>query len=128
MLLGLRHPAVVRRHHQQREIHCAHAGHHVFHKILMPRHIHNPETVPGQFKMREAEVDGDATLFLFRQAVGIAASECLHQRALAMVNMTGRRENGVAGSHQSFPGSRLNLYVDFTGTSLPAISRCGPKK
>ena len=63
VLLGLGHPAVISGHHEQSEVHSAHAGDHVFHEILMPRHIDNAEVVPGQFQMPEAEVDGDAALF-----------------------------------------------------------------
>ena len=93
----------------------------------MARHVHNAEAVPGKFKMREAEVDGDAAQFLLRQTVGVAAGKRLHQRALAVVNMTGRGKNGVAGFHYFF-GSRLNSNLAFTGMCLPFTSKCGPKK
>ena len=41
VLFGLGHPAVISGHHEQSEVHSAHAGYHVFHEILMPRHIDN---------------------------------------------------------------------------------------
>ena len=81
----------------------------------------------GQLKMGEAKIDGDAALFLLGQAIGIVTRERLHQRALAVVDVTGRGEDGVAGVHY-FTDSRLNSKVAFTGTDLPFTSRCGPKK
>ena len=53
MFLRLGHPAVIGSHHEQSEIHRTHAGHHVFHKILVSRHIHNAEVAARQFQMGE---------------------------------------------------------------------------
>ena len=41
VLLGLRHPAVIGSHNEQREVDCAYAGDHVFDEILMARYIDN---------------------------------------------------------------------------------------
>ena len=95
MLLSLRHPAIVRRHHQHRAVHRADAGHHVFDKIFMARHIHNANTVSRltirrtQTKMRKAQFNGDSAFFFLRQAVRITATQGADQRALAVVNVAG---------------------------------------
>ena len=77
--------------------------------------------------MRKAKIDGDAAQFLLWQAVRVIAGKRFYQRALAVVNVTGSGEDGVAGGHR-FKGNRSNLNVAFTGTSFPFTSRCGPKK
>ena len=127
VLFGLRHPAVLGGHDEQCKIHRADAGDHVFDEILMARHIDDAEAVAGQFKMREAKVDGDAALFFFREPIGVVAGQGLDQCTLAVVDVTGRRKYGVAGLHYLI-GNRLNSKVAFTGTDLPFTSRCGPKK
>ena len=80
--------------------------------------------------MREAEIYGDPALFLLRQPIGIIARKRRDQRAFAVINMTGRGQDSVAGGIYCLlrAGRRLNSKVAFTGTSLPLTSRCGPKK
>ena len=43
MFLGLRHPAVVRGHHEQGQVDRADAGDHVFHEILVAGHINDAQ-------------------------------------------------------------------------------------
>ena len=45
MLLGLRHPAVIRRHHEQRQINRTDAGDHVLHEILVTGNINDAQVV-----------------------------------------------------------------------------------
>ena len=73
----------------------------------MARHINNAETVAGQFKVRKAKVDGDAALFFLRQPIRIFAGQCLDQCALAVVDMTSRRKDGMTWLHYLI-GNRLN--------------------
>ena len=43
--------------------------------------------------MREAKLDCDLSRFFFRQAIGISSGERLDKRALAVIDVTGGREN-----------------------------------
>ncbi len=68
MFFGLRHPTVICRHHEQREIDRAHAGDHVLHEILVSRHVDNTDVVAfsrlvrrWQLKMRETKLNRNAT-------------------------------------------------------------------
>src|ERR1700733_12095986 len=46
----------------------------------------------------EAEIDGDATPLLFRQAIRIDTSECMDQRGLAVIDVACRSDNyGLGG-------------------------------
>ena len=74
MLLGLRHPSIVGRDNQQREVDGANAGHPVLHEVLWPA-IHMPTwmtTIDGgtQIEMAKPRVDGDASRLLFRKRSG----------------------------------------------------------
>ena len=95
VLLGLRHPAVVRRDDEQRHVHRADARNHVLDEILVPRHIDDAERRcpwrrrPGQREVREAEVDGDAARLFLRQPVGIGAGQGADERALAVIDVPG---------------------------------------
>ena len=66
----------------------------------MARYIDNAKVVPRQFQMSEAEVDGDAALFFLRQPVGVMPCERGDQRAFAVINMTGRGQDGMTDGHQ----------------------------
>ena len=93
MLFGLRHPAVVRRDHEQREIDRPDAGDHVPHEIFVPRHIDHAEREARQSEMRKAEIDRDPARFFLRQPVGVGAGERLDQRRLAVIDMSGGGED-----------------------------------
>ena len=47
MFLGLRHPAVVRGHHEQGQVNRADAGDHVFHEVLVAGHINDAQVKSG---------------------------------------------------------------------------------
>jgi hypothetical protein len=94
MLEGLRHHAVIGSHHQQRMVHIADAGQHVPDEALMARYVDEADDPAfWQRQISEAKVDREAARLLFRQAVGIDAGERAHQRGLAMVDMSGRRDD-----------------------------------
>ena len=44
VLHSLRHDALVRRHHENHQIHARRTGNHVAHKFFMAGHIHNAQT------------------------------------------------------------------------------------
>ena len=85
VLARLRHHAIVERHHQQCRIDAAGAGEHRVHEPLMARHIDEAECVG----IGVAEIDGDAAPLLLGQAIGIDAGQRLHQRGLAVIDVTG---------------------------------------
>ena len=76
VLDGLRHDALVCGHDQHGDINAARAGQHVLDEFFVPRHVDNarPASV-GQVKVGKAQLDGDAALFLFLQAVGVNARQ-----------------------------------------------------
>src|SRR5947207_138437 len=97
MLFRLRHPSVVSRDNEQREIDRTDARDHVLDEIFVPRHVHDPDAEQyvrhSQFKLRKTHLDRDSAQLFFGEAIGIDTGERTHERALAVINMPGRRED-----------------------------------
>ena len=56
----------------------------------MPRrNVEDSGPGDGKLQVGKAEVDGDSARLLFRQAVGIGAGQRFHERALAVIDVTG---------------------------------------
>ena len=90
MLPGLGHDAFVRGDDQGHQVHAGGPGHHVAHKALVPRHVHDAQVLAGgQFQLGKAQLDGDAPEFFFLEAVRVSPGKGLDQRALAVVNVPG---------------------------------------
>ena len=53
----------------------------------------------GQLQMRKPDVDGDAAPFFFFEAIRVYAGERAHQRALAMIDVSGGADGD--GFHKS---------------------------
>ena len=65
-------------------------GEHVFHKALVPRHVHDAQLdVLGQVEERKPQIDGDTALLFLLQTVGIDVGEGFDKTGLAMINVTG---------------------------------------
>src|SRR5205807_218178 len=47
----------------------------------------------GKVAVRKSQVDGDPARLFLRQAIGVDACQGAHQRALAVVHVTGRGKN-----------------------------------
>ena len=63
----------------------------------MPRHIDEAQHIAASERhIGKTKVDGQATLFLFRQAVRIDAAQRFNQFGLAMIHMAGCGDNHVA--------------------------------
>ncbi len=75
MLLGLRHPTVVRRHDEQGEVDCSQPGDHVADEILMARNIDNSKGDARQGEMRKTKIYCDSPRFFLGQAIGIDSRE-----------------------------------------------------
>src|SRR5262245_33411919 len=101
MFFCLRHPTVIGRNDEKREICRSHARDHVFDEILMAGHIDQAEmenlwlVLNGclQVEMSEPEINCNPTCFLLRQTVWINPRQRFHQRALAVVHVTSGGEN-----------------------------------
>src|SRR3954453_16860261 len=103
MLLGLWHPSVVSSDHKKREIDGTDAGDHVADEILVARNIHDCDVNTfvvrtAQIQFGETEIDRDLARFLFRQPIRVGSGQGFYQRALAMIDMAGRRNNEMFGS------------------------------
>ena len=100
---GLRHDTVIERHHQQRRIDSGGAGQHGVYETLVARHIDEAERPSRRVGIGEAEIDRDAATLFLREPIGVDAGERLHQRGLAVVDMTrgaddhGRPSRGTGG-------------------------------
>ncbi len=78
MFFGLRHDAVITRHHQQGVIDTAHTRQHIREKFLVARHINKSDHAPVILRpVGVAQIDGHTAFFLFRQAIGVNAGQRL---------------------------------------------------
>ena len=107
MLFGLGHPAVVRCNNEEREIYRPHTSDHVPDEIFVAGHIDDADMellLVGslQNQLCEAELDGDLSRFFFGQAIGINSGERFDQRALAVIDVTGRRDDEMYFGHATF--------------------------
>ena len=90
VLARLRHDAVVGGDHEQHHVDSGGAGDHLADEPLVAGHVHHAHRAPTRkFELREAELDGDATLLLLGQPIGIGAGERFDERGLAVVDVTG---------------------------------------
>ena len=93
VLDGLRHDAVVGRDHEQEQVDAAGAGHHGAHEALVTGHVDHAETPSaGQLELGVAQLDRDASLALFAQAVGVGAGQARDQGRLAVIDVAGGAE------------------------------------
>ena len=96
VLDGLRHDAVVGSDYQHYVIDAAHTGQHVAHEALVSGHVDEADHIAGVgLAVSEAEVDGNAALFFFRQAVGVDARQRFDQRGLAVIDVSRRGDDHV---------------------------------
>ena len=94
MLAGLRHHAVIAGHDQQGMIDTPHPRQHVRQKLLVPWYINKTQHAAVWLgPVGIAQVDSHAALFLFRQTIGVYASNRLQQRSFSVVDMTGGGNN-----------------------------------
>ena len=105
VLDGLRHDAVVGGHDQHHVVDAAHAGEHVAHEALVAGHVDEADHAAGVgFAVSKAQIDRDAALLFFRQAIGVDAGQRFDERCFAVVDMAGGGDD-----HADFPGVELKL-------------------
>ena len=80
--------------HQQEEVDAGRAGHHRAHEALVAGYVdeRQPAAV-GEIERRIAEVDRDAACLLLGQPVRVLAGERLHERRLAVIDVTRRADS-----------------------------------
>ena len=114
MLPGLRHDPFVDIHHQQHQIDAADAGQHVVDEALMSGHIDDSSHLAvGEPERGEAQVDGDAALLFFFEAVGFLPGQGADELGFAVVDMAGRTDDDMTrGRHDMrFPCIRRRSVV-----------------
>src|SRR5205814_1679523 len=89
MLACLRHDRFVCGHDEDDEIDAADAGKHVLDEALVAGHVDERDVDIADREVRETEIDRDAAGFLFLQPIRIGTGERLHERALAVIDVTG---------------------------------------
>ena len=90
MLARLRHDGFIRGNHEHDEVDSANTGKHILHETLVPRNVNKPYgRVRIEREMGKAEIDRNATLFLFLQSIGVDAGERLDQSSFAVINVSG---------------------------------------
>ena len=98
VLAGLRHHALVGRHHQEHQVDARRAGHHGSHEALVAGHVDHPEPqVVGQVEGRKAQLDRDASLALLGEPIRVDPGQRTDQRRLAVVDVAGRPEDEARG-------------------------------
>ena len=94
MFSGLGHHAIVSSDQNQCKVNATGACNHGAHQFLVAGHVYKGNGVlAGHLHGRVTQLNGDAALFFFRQAVYIHARKRQHQTGFAMVNMTRCTDN-----------------------------------
>ena len=102
VLLGLRLPTLVGGHDEEYEPHGSDAGEHVADELLVAGDVDEPDLAPArQRRPGVAEVDREPAPLLLGEAVGVDAGERDDQRRLAVVDVTGRRDDAQFARHRS---------------------------
>ena len=120
VLPGLRHHRLVCGNHQHDEIDPTDTGKHVLDETLVAGNVDKGEVA----EVRETEIDGNAALLLFFQAVRICPGQCPDERALAVVDVPGGADDDRALGHQFYPrgfAPRTPLHAT-SRTASPARS------
>ena len=108
---GLRHDAFVGGHDEHHEVDARRARDHVLDEFFVSGHVHDAEpTAAGQVAEREAQFDGDASAFLFFEAVAVDPRQFPHQRGFAVVDVT-RRSHYDSHVCLRRPGCRPDLRL-----------------
>ena len=95
VLLRLRLPPFGGRDHEHAGGDATDPGEHVAQELHVAGHVDEAELLAGrQGRVREAEVDGEPATLLLLEPVGVGARQCEHQRRLAVVDVTGRCDDG----------------------------------
>jgi hypothetical protein len=102
VLARLGHRPLVARDHDERHVHAARAGKHVFDEPLVAGHVHDARVdrrragrPRRQIQVGKAQINRHAARLFLVQPVGIRARERANQRGLAVVHVAGRADDHV---------------------------------
>src|SRR5262249_30974982 len=102
-------------------IHIADTGQHVLDEALMAGDVDEAgDPAVRQRHIGKAEVDGEAARPLLRKAVGVDTGESAHQRGLAVVDVSGRRND-----HEGSLGAWSRSNAGWAKEACPP--RVGPR-
>jgi hypothetical protein len=99
VLARLRHHRLVGRHDEDDGVEPPDAGEHVLDEPFVSGHVHERERELVGGPVGEPEVDGDAAGLLLLQPIRVGAGEGEHQRALAVIDVTGGADDDVPRRH-----------------------------
>ncbi len=131
VLAGLRHDAVVGRHHEDAAVDPAGPGDHRLDEVLVARDIDDADLDVGDDARGKAQLDRHAAFFLDLEPVRVAAGQELDQRGLAVIDVPGGAERDVvllSGhvsylSHSSYRSHRTHKTYRTDRTTLPFSCR-----
>ena len=123
MLLRLRHPAVIRRHDEEREVDRAQTCDHVADEILVPGDIDQAERKPRKLEVSKAKIDRDAAGLFLRQAIGIDSGERFDQRGLPVVDVAGSGENEILLCHDAIVRPKRNAAATISSCAGKMVRR-----
>ena len=128
MLVGLRHPALGGGDDEHHRGHRADPGEHVRDEPLVARHVDERELSPVDLGPREAEVDGQAAALLLGEPVGPHAGKPVHERRLAVIDVTGGRydEHASTASDKHVRRPRARPCAGRAGSGPPPGGRPPP--
>ena len=90
MFFGLGHDAVIGGDSEENQIDAVRAGEHVFDEALVARDIDDARLrAVGKIKVSKPQINGDAALLFFLQAVCVLSGQCFDQAGFAVINMAG---------------------------------------
>jgi hypothetical protein len=89
----LRHYTFVCRNHEGNDIDTVRSGQHVLYESFVTGNINETDAHVSQIEVRKAKIDRDAALLFFREPVRITSGKRAHQRALAMIDVTGSADD-----------------------------------
>ena len=103
VFFGLGHPGVIGGDDEDGEVDGSNAGDHVVDEVGVAGDIDDADLEgvvsgrSGEREVSEAELDGDAALLFFGEAVRVSARESLDEGGFSMADVTGGSDNIVAG-------------------------------
>ena len=93
MLAGLRHQAFIRSDHQHHQINAVRSGQHVFDKAFVTGNIYKSEVRIADRQISKANINRDAALFFFLEAIRIYAGKGAHKGGFTVINVSGSTNN-----------------------------------
>ena len=108
VLLRLRLPPLGGGHDEHTGRDTTDPGEHVAEELHVTGHVDEAEFLTGrQRRVCEAEIDGEPAALLLRQTVRVGAGECEHERRLAVVDVTRRRDDGHVTGRRAFSAAMI---------------------